>query len=66
MAMFSPFGNMKGATLGKAEEGDKSAPGNAVSDKAGAKAAEPDELAALKAQLAGIQSKLDKLSGDGS
>ena len=66
MTMFSPFGNMKGATLGKAEEADKSAAGSGSPEKAVAKAAETDELAALKAQLAGIQSKLDKLSGDGN
>jgi polyhydroxyalkanoate synthesis repressor PhaR len=57
MSMFSPFGVAKNAAGRPIEEGKTVEPGKEV-DKA-------DELAELRAQLAGIQSKLEKLSGSG-
>jgi len=61
MAMFSPFGVARNAA-GKPVEEPKAADAGKETGKGAAKA---DELAELKAQLAGIQSKLEKLSGDG-
>ena len=61
MAMFSPFGGTKGAGAKPGEE----AKGKPEADKPGetAKPAEKvDEIAELKAQLAGMQAKLEKLS----
>jgi polyhydroxyalkanoate synthesis repressor PhaR len=58
MAMFSPFGKAAGAKPG--EEPKKAEPARPA-DKPPAQA---NELAELKAQLASIQSKLEKLSDD--
>src|SRR5262245_27585656 len=58
MAMFSPFGKAAGAKPG--EEAKKAEPAKRA-DKPPAQAS---ELAELKAQLASIQSKLEKLSDD--
>jgi polyhydroxyalkanoate synthesis repressor PhaR len=58
MAMFSPFGPAKNAGGKPGEEAKKA---DAAVAKPGGQAT---EIAELKAQLAGIQSKLEKLSND--
>jgi polyhydroxyalkanoate synthesis repressor PhaR len=59
MQMFSPFGSAKNIG-GKAGEETK----KAEAAKTGPKTGQADEIAELKAQLATIQSKLEKLSDD--
>jgi polyhydroxyalkanoate synthesis repressor PhaR len=69
MAMFSPFGAIKvGAGAKPGEEGKKPEPLKS-SDKSAEKMSGPSggqsgEIAELKAQLASIQSQLEKLSND--
>ncbi len=62
MSMFSPFGVAKNAAGKPIEEGQVAEAGKEAAKGGGEKS---DELAELKAQLAGVQSKLEKLSGDG-
>ena len=57
MAMFSPFGT-PGKTPGKPEEPAKAADGG--------KPAKPEEIDELKAQMAAMQAKLDKLARGGT
>jgi polyhydroxyalkanoate synthesis repressor PhaR len=59
MAMFSPFGPHKGAPAKPGEEAKKD-----EAAKPAAPGAQAGEIAELKAQLATIQSKLEKLSDD--
>ena len=54
MAMFSPFGKGAGSKAG--EEARKDEPPKP--------AGQADEIAELKAQLASIQAKLERLSGE--
>ena len=62
MAMFSPFGPAK-TTAGAAKPGEEAKKAEAA--KPGDKpAGQADEIADLKAQLAAIQSRLEKLSDD--
>jgi polyhydroxyalkanoate synthesis repressor PhaR len=60
MKMFSPFGQIKNAAGKPGEEPKKAEPDK--TDKGGGQAG---DIAELKAQLAAIQSRLEKLSGDG-
>ena len=55
MLMFSPFGATKGAPT---------KPGEEVKKPEVVKTGQSEEIAELKAQLATIQSKLEKLSDD--
>lgn len=67
MAMFSPFGHAKNAAGKPADEAKKAEPGKAAGGgqaPAAPPAGQADELAELKAQLATIQSKLEKLTDD--
>lgn len=61
MSMFSPFGVAKNAA-GKPI--DEAKPGENAGKETGQAAGQADELADLKAQLASIQSKLEKLSSE--
>jgi polyhydroxyalkanoate synthesis repressor PhaR len=58
MTMFSPFGKPGNAALPGAK------PGEEVKKPEAAKSGQSEEIAELKAQLATIQSKLEKLSDD--
>jgi polyhydroxyalkanoate synthesis repressor PhaR len=68
MAMFSPFGAPKGAGAKPGEEpkkGEQPKSGEKPADKGpGAPGGQASEIAELKAQLASIQSQLEKLSND--
>jgi polyhydroxyalkanoate synthesis repressor PhaR len=59
MAMFSPFGQAKNAGGKAGDDAKKAAP---AQGSAQAPSGQADEIAELKAQLATIQSKLEKLS----
>ena len=60
MAMFSPFGPAKTAGVKPGEEAKKPEAAKSADKPAG----QGNEIAELKAQLANIQSKLEKLSDD--
>jgi len=61
MSMFSPFGHGKGAAPKAGEEAKPGAAGTAPGAAAGS--GRTEEIAELRAQLAAIQSRLEKLSG---
>jgi polyhydroxyalkanoate synthesis regulator protein len=69
MAMFSPFGAIKGGAVGKPGEEPKKpeaakSPEKPAEKPQASSGGQASEIAELKAQLASIQSQLEKLSSD--